>query len=208
MPTFISMEEKKEQIIRRTLDLFTKMGIKSLNMGDIASFQKISKKTLYHFFRDKNDLVCSCVEYELAQTDKMLKEIIERGLNAIDESYEISRFVVNQLSELPPTLFSELESFYPDAFDLLEKHRKECVGENINRNLKKGLEEGLYRREINVEIVSAIYLSLLYNFLSSRLMDTRKFSFREIYEEMFKYHIYGISSEKGKDFLKLKFGEK
>lgn len=205
MHLFEKMEEKKEEIIVRTLDLFSKRGVKSLNMGDISSLQHISKKTLYNHFNDKNDLVCSCMSFELERTSKEVETITQKGLNAIDVSYEISQFVINQLTNMNPTLFIELEAFHPEALLLFEDHQQDCIGKTIYENMEKGMEEGLYRADLNIEIVTSIYMTLMYNLLSARLVNTRNFSFSEIYMEFFKYHIHGISSEKGQKYLKTKF---
>lgn len=199
------MAERKEEIIVRTLDLFSKRGVKSLNMGDISSLQHISKKTLYNHFKDKNDLVCSCINFELERTSKEVEKIITTGLNAIEVSYKISQFVINQLTNMNPSLFLELESFHPDAFKLFEDHQQDCIGRTIRENIEKGMNEGLYRADLNVEIVTSIYMTLMYNLLSARLVNTKNFSFSEIYMEFFKYHVHGISSEEGQIFLKSKF---
>jgi AcrR family transcriptional regulator len=199
------MEERKKEIIERTLDLFSKRGIKSLNMGDISSLQHISKKTLYNYFKDKNDLVCSCMSFELERTSKEIDLIMQKGLNAIDVSYEISRFVINQLTNMNPTLFIELEAFHPEALMLFEDHQQNCIGKTVYENIEKGMEEKLYRADLNIEIVTSIYMTLMYNLISARLVNNKNFSFSEIYMEFFKYHIHGISSEKGQEFLKIKF---
>ena len=201
----INMDDKKQEIIIRTLDLFEKRGVKSLNMGSISSLQHISKKTLYNYFKDKNDLVCSCMSFELDRSSKDVEAIVKKDLNAIDQSYEMSQYVINQLTNMNPTLFTELEAFHPEALKLFEVHQKDCIGQTIRKNIEKGIKEGLYRPDLNIEIVTSIYMTLMYNLISARLVNTNNFSFSEIYMEFFKYHIYGISSEKGQSYLKIKF---
>lgn len=197
-------EEKKKGIITRTLDLFAKRGIKSCTMGEVCKFQRISKKTLYKYFRDKDDLVQSCMSFELERTDNGVKNIMAKGLNAIDESFEISRFVIDNVSDLNPNLFFELENYYPEAFKMYEDHQDECVRVSIYDNLKKGIKEGLYRADLNIDIVVSIYLTILYNLLSAKMVNTKNYSFKEIYRELFIYHTHGISSPKGLEYLQTK----
>ena len=127
-------EEKKKGIISRTLDLFTKRGIRSCTMGEICTFQRISKKTLYKYFRDKDDLVQSCMSFELERSHKGVQDIMSKGLNAIDESFEISRFVIDNVTDLNPNLFFELENYYPEAFKLYEDHQNQCIRVSIYDN--------------------------------------------------------------------------
>ena len=196
--------EKKKGILTRTLDLFSKRGIKSCTMGEICAFQRISKKTLYKYFKDKDDLVESCMSFELERTETAVKDIMSKGLNAIDESFEISRFVIDNVSDLHPALFFELENFYPEAFKLYEEHQNKSIRSSIYDNLKKGISEGLYRADLNIEIVVSIYLTILYNLLSAKMINTKSFAFREIYRELFIYHTHGISSPRGLEYLQTK----
>lgn len=197
-------EEKKKGIISRTLDLFSKRGIRSCTMDEICTFQRISKKTLYKYFKDKDDLVHSCMSFELERSHNNVQDIISKDLNAIDESFEISRFVIDNVSDFTPNLFFELENYYPESFKLYEEHQNQCIRVSIYDNLKKGIKEGLYRADLNIDIVVSIYLTILYNLISAKMINTKSYSFKEIYRELFIYHTHGISSPKGLEYLQTK----
>jgi AcrR family transcriptional regulator len=197
-------QEKKKGIIGRTMALFSKRGIRSCTMGEICTFQRISKKTLYKFFKDKDDLVKAVMTSELERTDTEVKSILDKGLNAIDESFEISKNVIKNISNLNPQLFFELENYYPDAFKMYEEHRDTCIRLSITTNMEKGIEEGLYRSDLNIDIIVSIYLTTIYNLLSAKLLNTNNYSFSTIYSELFIYHTRGISSQKGLEYLQTK----
>lgn len=173
-------------------------------MGEICSFQRISKKTLYKYFRDKDDLVQSCMSFELERTNAGVEEIIAKDLNAIEESFEISRFVIDNVADLNPSLFFELENYYPEAYKLYEEHQNNCIRDSVTQNIQKGINEGLYRSNLNIDIVVSIYLTILYNLLSAKLINTKNYSFSKIYKELFVYHTHGISSPKGLEYLNTK----
>lgn len=198
------MEEKKKEIIERTLDIFSKRGIRAITMGEICSAQRISKKTLYKYFSDKNDLVKSCMEYEIERNHDQVTSIANKGLNAIDESFEMSQHVIDQISEINDSLFWELENYYPEAHHLFLDHQNDCVRVSIEENIKKGMKEGLYRSDLNLDIVVSIYLTILYNLISAKMLNTKNYSFTEIYRELFNYHTHGIASPKGLEYLKTK----
>lgn len=186
------------------MDLFSKRGIKSCTMGEICAFQRISKKTLYKFFSDKGDLVKSVMASELERTDKEVKAIMAKGMNAIDESFEISQHVMDNISELPTQLFYELENYYPDAYKMYEEHQDTCIRVSMTKNIDKGIKEGFYRADLNVDIIVSIYLTTIYNLISAKLLNTKHYSFSTIYRELFIYHAHGISSQKGLDYLQTK----
>lgn len=198
------MEDKKKEIIERTLDIFAKRGIRAITMGEICSTQRISKKTLYKYVNDKSDLVHQCMEYEIERNHQEVNAIVEKGLNAIDESFEMSQHVIDQISDINVTLFWELENYYPEAYQLFLNHQNDCVRVSIEENIRKGIDEGFYRADLNVDIVVSIYLTILYNLISARMLNTKDYSFSEVYRELFKYHTHGISSPKGLEYLKSK----
>ena len=201
------MEEKKQSIISRTLDLFNIRGIKSVTMGEVCAFQRISKKTLYKFFRDKDDLIHSCMSYELQRNDEEVQRIVSKGLNAIDESFEISRYMIDQISDYNIVVFNELQNYYPNIYRLFEDHQNDTVRVSIIENIEKGIKEGLYRPDLNIEIVVGLHLTLMYNLFTANLLNTKHYSFTEIYQELFNYHIHGISSPKGIEYLQKKQAE-
>jgi len=173
-------------------------------MGEICAFQRISKKTLYKYFSDKGDLVKSVMASELERTDKEVKAILSKGMNAIDESFEISHHIMDNISELPTQLFYELENYYPDAYKMYEEHQNTSIRVSMLKNLEKGIKEGYYRADLNVDIIVSIYLTTLYNLISAKLLNTKNYSFSTVYRELFIYHTHGISSQKGRDYLQTK----
>ena len=195
------MEEKKQGILTRTLDLFNLRGIRAVTMGEVCAFQRISKKTLYKFFRDKDDLIRSCMAFELERNDVEVQRIVDKGLNAIEESFQISKFIIDQTSDFNLTVFHELQTYYPDIYKLFEDHQNETVRVSIIDNIERGIKEGFYRPDLNTEIVVGLHLTLMYNLFTANLLNTKHYSFTEIYQELFNYHIYGISSPKGIEYL-------
>ena len=56
-----------ERIVTGSEELFLKAGIKSVTMDDIAAHLGMSKKTIYQFFKDKNELVIALVKKKLKE---------------------------------------------------------------------------------------------------------------------------------------------
>ncbi|MBS1520597.1 MAG: helix-turn-helix transcriptional regulator, partial [Bacteroidetes bacterium] len=73
-----------DRIILGGEDLFLKAGIKSVTMDDIAKHLGMSKKTIYHFFRDKNELVIALVQKKLKEDEDQMEEIVSKSGNVIE----------------------------------------------------------------------------------------------------------------------------
>ncbi|MGD1846840.1 MAG: TetR/AcrR family transcriptional regulator [Salibacteraceae bacterium] len=195
------MEEKKRQILEQADEVFMRLGIKSVTMDDMARNLGISKKTLYQYVSDKNDLVFQTLQINCDYEEKVIRDICTRELNAIDESFEVSKWVVGQLKRIHPSIHYDLEKYHPEAFHHFRKAQTNTVYECIEGNLRKGMQEGLYRDDLNVHVIATVYLARMDVVFDGQLFPPTKYDFAEVYLETFRYHIRGIASEKGIEYL-------
>ncbi|MBV6484967.1 MAG: TetR/AcrR family transcriptional regulator [Flavobacteriales bacterium] len=199
-PTFAIMETK-EQFLLAITELFMKYGIKSLTMDDISRHLGISKKTLYQFATDKKDLVKQCVELTVNSEECMLCNIATQKGNAIDEMFDVNKRISQKLQNVQPAVMYDLQKYYPDAWKVMESHKQCFVYDMIVENIKRGIEEGLYRDNVNEEITAKIYVGLIDRMFDSEFFPTNKYSFEVLHREIARYHIRGIASEKGAKYL-------
>jgi AcrR family transcriptional regulator len=192
---------RKAEIISSCLKLFIKYGIKSVTMDDIARELGMSKKTLYVFFKDKNELIMQVMQSVLSFHKIQTKNILKSQHNAIDESFEIFSLNTRELSEVKPALLFELKKYYPDAWKLHDDFKNNFMFSSLMTNLEKGKKEGLYRKQINTKIISIAYSNMINSILESESYSDKEFNFGALYNELFYYHIRGIASEKGMEYI-------
>ncbi|MPL94179.1 hypothetical protein SDC9_40329 [bioreactor metagenome] len=203
---FCGMEEKLKHILEETTKLFLRYGIKSISMDDIARHLGISKKTLYQFFSDKKDLVLSVMNFHLEQTDSCFRQISEEDGNAIDILVQVSRLLIEKFGKLNPSVTFDLQKYYPEAFRIMMDHKHSHILENIERNLKRGIREGLYRKDINTRIIAYFYLVRMDHIFSidPDNESMKDLSMEKVLTELFVYHIRGIANEKGIEYFETK----
>lgn len=195
------MNDKKEDVISRALDVYMKYGIKSVTMDEMARQLGVSKKTLYSYVSDKNELVKECLLYGHAQDLEVVIQISEAKTNAIEQMLEITRFVLGQLKKVHPSIFFDLNKYHPMAMKLMHDYKYDFILGYVISNLKSGIEQGLYRENINVDIISKIYLANIDHVMTGDIFDDNGYRTDQIYSEFFRYHIRGIASEKGLEYL-------
>ena len=191
------MEEKELYIIEKVGELFKKYGIKSVSMDDIAQQLSISKKTLYQYFKDKADLVTKVVNSHHCEKDQKFLDIENSNMNAIDALIEVSKHVIEMLKSINPPILYDLRKYYPELTKELIVNRKEHVLNNIKNNLLKGISEGLYREDINPDVISAIYIKRMDDIIFEDEMQQLNIPQHELFTQLFVYHIRGIVSNKG-----------
>jgi AcrR family transcriptional regulator len=181
-----------------------KYGIKSVTMDDISKNLSISKKTLYKHFKDKNDIVETIMKLDIEMEKNLMEQTCSVSGNAIEETYAFSAIVTEKLKDLNTSVIYDLEKYHPKTWKLFVNHKRGYVYECIKDNLERGLEEGLYRKNLNPDIVAKLYSEKIDVLFDKELFPNEKFGFTEIYSEMMKYHLKGIVSKEGLKYLKEK----
>ncbi len=152
------MNEELKNILAKVRELYTKYGIKSITMDDVARELGISKKTLYQYVNDKDDLVGKFIDNEISLRQEEICKCFGSGFNAIEELFEISILMNKYIREQNPATEHDLQKYYPQHFQKTLKARRDGVYNYILLNLTKGIKEGLYRNDMNNSIIARLYL--------------------------------------------------
>ena len=198
------MEEKVTKILQQVSDLYQKFGIKSVSMDDIARELGISKKTLYEYFADKTDLVSKVLEFQMFKIRTVFEVEKDDGNNAIDHLLEISQITMEFLKNFSPTIHYDLQKYYPSVFKSLFDYKRGYMFASAKANLERGIKEGLYRSDINPDIIAQIYINQIEASLGSSLNSNYEYTTNELFDDMFTYHLHGIASKKGLEYFEKK----
>lgn len=174
-----------------------KFGIKGITMDDVAKELGISKKTLYQHVSDKEDLVGKFIDNEITLRQNQICNCFKEGFNAIDELFEISFFMNKLMREQNPATEHDLKKYYPQQYEKILKVKREGMVNYILLNLKKGKNEGLYRNDMDDEIIAKLYLSRAESISASSLYTVEELTSVKIFIELLSHHIRGIATGKG-----------
>ena len=198
------MNETLEKILEHSLQLFIRYGIRSVSMDDIARDLGMSKKTLYQYVSNKAELVKMGMERHLQAELEMVDQLFKTGRNAIDEMIEIGNHVSRQLKLLNTNIIFDLQKYYRESWTLIEQHRTEFIYQTIIKNMEQGINEGLYRSNLKADLIATFYIEKASIFINNDFWHDSKYTPADVYTELLKYHIYGIASEKGMQYLQEK----
>lgn len=185
------------KIIEKATEMYLTLGFKSVTMDDIASTMGISKKTIYQHFENKNDLV-EAVTMNLFETISCgIDEIVFLNQNPIEELFTIKDFVIKNLKDDSTSPLYQLQRYYPQIHKSLMSRQYDKMGDCVLENLKKGIEQGLFRDTINLELIGRFYFAGMTSIKNTQLFNPIHFSTIEVHETYLEYHLRGISTEKG-----------
>lgn len=192
----------KNNIVLKARNLFLKYGIKSVAMDDIARELGISKKTLYQHFETKSDIIKSVAEQNLATDIRTIQTIQTEAKDAIDEMFMIAHYVTEELAEIQsPTLIFDLQKYHPELWQLFEQSQHTQIRQHIEHNILRGITEGLYRAEVNANIISRIYSASSLCVIDENNFPIKQFDKIKLFKEFFVYHIRGLATSKGLKLL-------
>lgn len=195
-PLFKYMEQK-ERIQQMAHDLFMQYGLRSVSMDDIAAALGISKKTIYHFFSDKDDLVDAVVKDELSQSQQKCMFSKAKSSNAVEEMFLTMEQVHDQFQNMNPMVLYDLQKFHPDAYHKFWKHKNEFLYKIIWQNIERGVKEGLYRPEINIDVVSKYRLEAMMIPFNISVFPPQKYKLADVTQETMELFLYGMTTLKG-----------
>lgn len=190
-----------EKLLERSRDLFLKFGIRNITMDKISAELGISKKTLYQTIPNKSSLIekiiCAFLEEQRAE----IQEIKPNTNNAIEEMHQMAEKAVAHIRKMPPNITFELQKYYPESWQLIENHHTGFLLEIIKENLRRGIAEGLYRSDLNLDIIPILYASKTAVVVDSTLFQEYGYKQDEVFKEFVLYHLHGVVTNKGKDLI-------
>lgn len=196
----------KDKILKGTEDLFMKYGVRSISMDDIARHLSVSKKTLYQYFADKDELVTTVSKSLLEKSTKQYDELRLNSSNSIEELSKLSVCMKKDMEEINPALLYDLQKFHPKAWNVWIDHKHKFIQQSVVRNLKQGIEDGYIRPEVDPEILALVRIELVQLAFNQDLFPRERFNLAEVQLQIFEHFVFGVVTDKGRK-LYLKYKE-
>ncbi|EDM45596.1 transcriptional regulator, tetR family protein [unidentified eubacterium SCB49] len=187
----------KEKIIQKASNMFITLGFKSVTMDDIASEIGISKKTIYAHFKTKTSLVKETTKYMFETVDTGINSICSLEKDPIEEIFEIKYFLMEILKDEKSSPLFQLKKYYPAISNNLHKKKFELMISCTLNNLKRGINLGIYRPNLDINFVSRIYFVGINGIKNDTFFPSQDFPKSQVHEEYLEYHLRGIVTPKG-----------
>ena len=187
-------EALREQILKVATREFTTIGVKSVKMDDIARKLKISKRTLYEIYDNKEQLLLESVARRIHEFDATLERFDSSGeKQVIDILLEFYRLQMEELRDMNPVYYEDLHK-YPRVMSFLEQVNKEHKAHSKDF-FKRGVLEGYFRNDFNYELISLLGNNVMQNVMESKLYNT--YSLQDIFRNVVMLFIRGLCTAKG-----------
>ncbi|SEP41319.1 TetR/AcrR family transcriptional regulator [Mucilaginibacter sp. AW1-7] len=190
-----------ERIIEGGEELFLKAGIKSVTMDDIARHLGMSKKTIYQFFKDKNELVTAMVKKKLKEDEEQMIEFISKSANVIEEMMNMTKCSEDMFSRINPIVIHDMQKYHPDAWKVFQQFKNEVLISTLEELLTKGIKQGYIRPEIDVRIVARMRVNTVELGFNTTIFPIAEFNTWKVQVQFLEHFNYGICTLKGYKLL-------
>lgn len=187
----------KEDIVKRALNDFMQYGFKTFTMDDLANKMGMSKKTLYEHFPSKQDLVDACLDYALEMSCTNVTTFVQGEGSVIENVYRNQKKVQEVFNINSDRPIWELQKYYPKTYERMEGEFAKTDALFIDKLLEKGWQEGLFRKDINVNFYKVFYTSVQRLRSITHTFPEREFPFWEILYTILEYSFRILVNEKG-----------
>ncbi|BFM43172.1 TetR/AcrR family transcriptional regulator [Flavobacterium sp. CFS9] len=185
----------KEKIIAKASELFLKLGFKSVTMDDIAGEMCISKKTIYKYFCNKEVLIEESTSLVHKQVHEIIDTIVAKNYNSIHENFEIREMFRDMFKNNTDTSpIYQLKKHYPEIYQNILSQEIDLCSHWFRKNIEKGIREGLYREDLNVDVYVKFYYTLIFHINETTVSESEA---QKIELEALEYHTRAMATEKG-----------
>jgi AcrR family transcriptional regulator len=189
--------EMKERIRQKANDLYRRYGIRSVTMDEIAAQLGVSKKTIYQYYSDKDELVDAVAREMIGFARENCDRNRASSENAVDEIFKAMEFVQDMFNNMNSAMLFDLERFHPISYKAFLEYKNKYLYTMIRTNLERGIEEGLYRPEINVDVIAKLRLEGVMAAFNQELFPSNKYNLATLNKEIMEHFLFGVSSLKG-----------
>ena len=187
----------QDRIRHKADELFRRYGIRSVTMDEIATQLGMSKKTIYQYYTDKDQLVDAVAVDEIQFSQECCTRDAAAAENAIEEIFKVMEFVEVMFRNMNPSMLHDLEKYHPGGYRKFLEHKNKFLYEMVKKNIERGIKEELYRPEIDVEFMARYRLESMMLAFNPDLFPMSKFNLVKLHQEILEHFLYGLATLKG-----------
>jgi AcrR family transcriptional regulator len=189
--------EVKDNISKEAFQLFCRRGIKSVSMDDIAAHLSISKKTIYKWYQNKDQVVAAALRMYLYDMNTDCCQISCGARNAMEELFAVMQMIRQKMAGVHPAVFYDLQKYHPEAYKIWTAFKNEVLLQQILTNLRKGVEEGFYRGDFDLEIMARLRLLQVEHAFNPEFFPPGTFNLQQVQVTILEHFMLGIATLKG-----------
>ena len=193
--------EITERIIMEAGQLFGRYGIRSITMDSLAEEMGISKRTIYENFKDKDTLLLQVITYFKERQMEQVEQYFRESENSIEAFFKVMNSMINNMKQVNPLFFQDMKKYHPQIFSRLQDHGDIRDHSITRRMFQSGMEQGIIRNDLNMEILNITLHELFNLFSPDSSLTIQGFHRGELFDNIIMPYLLGISTDEGRKLI-------
>ena len=185
------------KILKGAEELIFKYGIKNITMDDIARHLSMSKKTIYKYYKEKDEIIHSLMKLNIEEDKCRVTKVYDKASNVVEEVFELMNEMRDMFTKINPIVFHELYKYYPETWKEFQCFKNEFILEKVEQSLLKGQKDGLIRKDINVKLLAKLRVENIEMTLGGEVFAHDKFNMLDVQVAISEHFLYGVCTLKG-----------
>lgn len=198
-------QDKKNELGKRIAEtgfsLFRQYGVRAITLDEIALQLGISKKTIYEHFTGKDELVTEILRQRIGHVQELFTQLTAQARDAIEANVMMIQFLDGLFRNMNPVVIMDLQKYHPEAFQIYHDHMYGFVINSMRRNLARGVAEGLYREDVDQEIMARLRVESCNMCFKPGVFPKDHFEMSRVQRQLLEHFLFGIATEKGHKLL-------
>ena len=195
-------QEQKIRIREASKELIMQYGVRSVSMDDIATHLGMSKKTIYLYIKDKEELIDEIVQSIIEEHEACCEADILKSENAVHEVLLALNMIKKIHKTMNPSIIFDLQKYHSNAFQKITSFKQEYLINLMQNNLQRGILEGVYREEIKVDILAKFRVASMFMPFDPSFYEGTDNTLLDVEEVIMWHFLHGVVSENGAKKLK------
>lgn len=190
--------ETRQRILQIATEQFSRFGVRTVTMEDIARLAGVSKKTIYQEFSDKKDLVKEAFEKILEEDRCKMAFILESEDGVIEHLVKTSKMMRERLQNMNPLAIMEIQKYFPESWKMFEDFKADVIMNDLINVIEKGKQLGYFRPELESEILAKARINQITSAFDPSNFMNPGFNLAEEQMVLMDHFLHGIFTEKGR----------
>ncbi len=196
----------RDRIILQCTEIFLQSGFSKISMDEIAVSLGMSKKTIYKYFSNKEELVKTVMETfwneSLSQIDSVMKE---DGVDSLLRLIKFLELAGDRASKIHKTYMEDLIKYFPDYWRGFDERRRSMLKTVVGKIMSDGKKEGVIRNEVDEDFFILVFQSVIASIANPEVMAKIPYSLHQVFKNIVEILFMGVLTKEGREKYRGKY---
>jgi len=193
--------EAKERILLKAHELFNRYGIRSVSMDDIAAQLGMSKKTLYQYYTDKDELVSAVFTSVMESNRLQCMQDHKQSENALHEIFMAYDMMQQMFANMNPSILYDMQKYHPATYKKYQEYKNGFLYQMLRSNIERGIKEELYRSDIDIDVLTRYRIYSIMLGFDTEVFPNNRTGLLHIEQQLLEIFLYGLATAKGQKLI-------